>query len=272
MNKERGLESKEPTHHVSYLLPDGLSCEWIYIPDELPTHDLEQIADSAVRLSHNVSTEVRITQNSGINIESTASYLSEHYQNEVSFGKTTYFEVPLSTPKPELPSLDNYLVYPLSQATEDTPIVKSLMLESFPLAKEKIERNFDAVIGSPGNDIYLIRDSKENLIVGTFLLKYIPSLREVQLHAVAGRSVDPRVSQERNKLPIIMSGVMEAVSLQYPSRITYGITAKDSLDGGVDTLTFSASRVAHLYQNLGFATSSRNGLVIHPIQSKDNSE
>lgn len=98
------------------------------------------------------------------------------------------------------------------------------------------------------------------------MTKYLPRLGEIQLHSVAGWAEDPRVLQQRRKLPVLMAALFETIDERYPQKEQYGVARQSTIEyQGVDILTFSAyGKVVSLYEELGFERSSRAGILISP--------
>ncbi len=268
MAQERLEEKQNPLFYTHLVLPDGLSCKWVYAPTLTDEITLKSTGERLVeRVVYN-GDEVRICSDDTHKIESLGMFLQgQHPEVKVNWGGTNYFEYDLSAhPLRENLNWKNYQksyvfyrIEPQHNASEFRA-VRSLMDGSFDLKDNKV---FDKAIQNRQNNFYIVGDINSGKFVGSFVLVYMPALEEIQLHSVAGRSSDPRVSQQKGKLPIIMSAVLRAIDDDYPQQIPFGIAKNELLQcDGIKRLTFSSRGAAQLYKNLGFEESVRDGLVI----------
>lgn len=239
---EESLQSKFISTH--FVLPNGLDYGCYFANGNVDYLELLGVGRRTFQQVSKEGGEVRICTDSREQIHNLANYLKNNFKGaSVDWGKTTYFEHDLCESRLFKGDFSEYKVdrvFPWRET--EAQVVKSLMVESFK-QPGKIERVFDKALGDPTNNIYLVRDPS-GLCVGTFLLKYIPELSAVQLHSVAGWSSDPRVSQVKGKLPILLAKMFEVI------------------DPTAQRLSFSSSGAAGLYKDLGFEESSRQGLVI----------
>lgn len=240
--EQQPLQSKFTSTH--FVLPNGLDCHWFFANGNVDYLELLGVGGRTFQQIAEKGGEARICTDSREQIYNLANYLENNFKGaSVDWGKTTYFEHDLSKARPferDFPEYGIDRVFPWQETRAQ--VVKSLMIDSFG-NPEKIEKVFGKALADPTNNIYLVQDST-GLFVGTFLLKYISELWSVQLHSVAGQSSDPRVSQVKGKLPILLTKMFEVI------------------DPSARKLTFSASGARRLYEDLGFLKSSREGLVI----------
>lgn len=251
---------------VPYNLPDGLQCQWIYANHHTASDNLKITGEEAISQAIHLNTQVRLTLDHGIYA---IHILGNHLQSlnqpvKLSWARNKYFNLPLDSGRKSsdiFPHLDwkryqDFFVVkpPVALTDYDKDLVYVFMMDSFGTdiqRKQRIKRIFDETMHNPTNHMYLLQQrGNPRKAVGTFLLKYLPEMREVQLHCVAGRGNDSRIAQWGGKLYPLMAAVLNTVETEYSSE---------------QALTFSASRAAEKYEQLGFLPSSRAGLVINPL-------
>jgi len=262
----------------TYCLPDGSSYTCTYLPPDLNGESLFLAGEEIVLNGLKKVAQTRICIDSSEKVDELGRYL-KGLGYDAHWGGNTFFEArlgPLGAMKALYPEVnwggfsDKFRVDRIDpKRNRDRKILKSLMLQSFGRNPEKVKKiieGFNVAVNDKSNAIYFVRNKEsKNQVLGSFILKYLPALSEVELHSVAGISANPNVIQIERKLPIIMAGVFEAIENDYPQSQSFGIDNSGTvIYSGVDKLTFSASAVAEKYEKLGFKHSGRSGLVVYP--------
>jgi hypothetical protein len=276
MTQERVENSQNSIFYTRLVLPDGLSCKCIYAPSSIDEFTLKDMGQRFVQRVLYSGEEVRICSDDPDKINSLGKFLKGQYPEvPINWGGNTYFEydlinLPLRKQLSWDQYKDNYVYYPIESRhySGEFEVVRKLMRDSFNLEDDNA---FSEGIQNRQNRIFIVGDTNTGKVLGTFVLVYMPALGEIQLHCVAGRSEDQAVSQQKGKLPIIMSAVLSAIEDEHPQAVPYGIAKNSFLETiGPKRLTFSTSgekRVA-IYEKLGIQKSDRSGVAIKlPVDS-----
>lgn len=221
---------------ITYCLPDGSSYICSYLPSHLSDEGLLLAGEEIISDGLKKSAQTRICIDSREKVNGLGKYLKV-LGYDAHWGGNAFFEAKLGS------SEAMKVLYPKLNWQEFS--------NEFTVDRVDSKRNKD-------------RKVLKSLMLGSFVLKYLPALSEVQLHSVAGISADSNIIQMEGKLAIIMAGVFEAIEDDYPQSQSFGIDNSGTVNySGVDKLTFSASRVAVNYEKLGLEHSTRSGLVIN---------
>lgn len=283
--EREGINPQYPSY--LYCLPDGLVCNWTYLPSDIKSAELLDIGE---KLAFN-ATKSQVQERICISSLEYLIVLGNHLVKDgydAHWGGNKFFEINLKSPEQievEYPNI-NWFEYKHNFAIErvdannpfDRQILLSLMVGSFGHVKiddkfilheekyKKILERFNVSLNDKTNLNFLVRGfPNANEVLGAFTLKCFPDLSEVQLHSVAGMSTHKGVIKKGKKLAILMAGVFAAIENEFPQSRQFGIGQRSAINyTGIKKLTFSASNVAQNYINLGLPTSDRNGLVIYP--------
>ncbi len=245
MNKDRKESISSAFASVNFLLPDGLNCNWQFDAQNSSEAVLLDKGCEQAKQTIKLGQESRMSA-SQLLIPQVGDTLSKEFPMlSVNHSKTNFFEY--------VPNISEDLLVPnWSDLSDEYSLLRNNICDK---TEREVVANFmkvsfgfiddtqiDIALRNLQNNIFIIR--KEQLYVGMFVLVYIPSLSEVQLHSVAGRGDHLLIDTNKPKLPILISGVKEIVQSEFSG----------------NTLTFSSSGASQLYKNLGFKESSRGGI------------
>lgn len=244
-------------HIEQFDLPDGLNCQMVFIKPKKPDiHFLKSYLRTIVDNVLSTGIEHRLISDNPQLIHSARRFLeSKNLGLQLFSGGTTFFEYyfDFQISQPWLIYQNNFYIQRVGLPDRiGLDYLNSLMLGSFN------DENIISAINNPRNQVYLIYQQKPDdnfdIPYASFTLREIPILNEVQLHSVAGRGgKDVRISQEKGKMPIIISAMFNVIQQNYGKNVP-------------QRLTFSSSGASKLYREIGFQTSFRDGLVIKNSQ------
>jgi hypothetical protein len=257
MNIERETQNQPQSADINFTLPDGLSCHWQFHTSSTPTQVLLESVRALAEETANLGQESRLSGEKNSIQEVSEAIQAEFPELSVNSGKTTFFEQSLTdTSGLLIPNwddiLDKYTVVQLLKTTrQETTVIKSFMKDSF---HNTNETRIDVSLRNPQNKIFLVIIA--DLYVGMFVLLEVPVLYEIQLHSVAGRGSLPSVSQEKGKLPILLSAMIHVINEDF----NFVDKSTSSFAPPYQRITFSSSGAAPLYRNIGFVESDRGGV------------
>lgn len=257
MNKERETQTHSKVADINFFLPDGLTCHWQVHTSDTTSQILLESARSLAHETTKLGQETRLSGEKNAIQQVSSLIQSDYPELSVNSGKTTFFEQSLSDTSglgvsnwEEISG--KYSVVQLLKATpQETTVIKSFMKDSF---HNTNEASIDVSLRNRQNKIFLVTTG--DLYVGMFVLLEVPALNEIQLHSVAGRGSLPSISQEKGKLPILVTGVIHAIEQDF----NFIDKSTSSFTPPYQKLTFSSSGAAPLYRNLGFVESTRDGI------------
>lgn len=230
-------------------LPDGQEYLYLLAENSISLEELEAKALELISQSKPADKIVLACNNKRV-ISELGEYLvkKDLSTREFIWGKTKHFRVSDYNWPNALLWSKYQLKYIISKydpawsSYDDGNALFSLMSKSFHVSFTDFSRSIS------GNDIYLVKAIGSNLVLGAFVLTYLPEAKEYQLHSVAGKGDSPLVLNiEEKKLPVLMSAV---------GKLLIG-----KLNTGAG-LTFSSSGVAHLYEQIGFKQFHRDSLLV----------
>lgn len=259
MNIERETQNQTQSADINFALPDGLSCHWQFHTSSTPMQVLLESARTLAEETANLGQESRLSGEKNSIQEVSDAIQAEFPELSVNSGKTTFFEQSLTDKSGILiPNWDDisdkYTVVQLLKTTShESTVIESFMKDSF---HNTNETTIDVSLRNHQNKIFLV--TKADLYVGMFVLLEVPVLHEIQLHSVAGRGSLSSISQEKGKLPILLSAMIHAVDQDF----NFVDKSTSSLTPPYQRITFSSSGAAPLYRNLGFLESDRGGVSI----------
>jgi hypothetical protein len=116
------------------------------------------------------------------------------------------------------------------------------------IKSEQLMSRFEAALVDPQNQHYLVL--KEGKYVGAFCLVFLPEIRQIQLHSVAGRAEIENIYSGKGKISLILQAVLVVLD-QYVEQYNQLL------------FTCSKPKIAKLYQDFGFRQDTN--VMIHNI-------